>query len=652
MPAFPTVGQEIGGYRIEEFIGRGGMSVVFLAEELALSRKIAIKFLSPELAEDEEFRKRFIRESPLAANMEHPNIIPIYAAGEVDELLFISMRYVQGSDLKALIKRQRTLPVAHMVQLISQVAYALDAAHSRELVHRDVKPGNILVASGEGPEASEHVYLSDFGLTKRTDSKSQLTTTGQFVGTIDYVAPEQIQGAEVTASADQYALACVAYECLAGAPPFARDNEVAVMYAHIEDPPPDVTAVRSDIPVQVGAALQRAMAKSPTERFENCASFIRTVREESGLPVSGEKKTPPVGRKPDEETTKKRRRRDSRPTKPGLDEPPEKPRLWIPVAALVLVGAVGAFLLTRDGPTPTPNNGSSETNGPDGSIGAFPAGTVAFGSRTPGDTQYRLATAKLDGTDLAPPAALCDFGSREMGPPDWHPDRDKFVVALDPPGGVGEKDIYVIDLNKENPCSEEQMIQVTDDPAHDGVPTWSPDGQKIAWSSRADGPQDLWIMDADGTHKENLTPGGNNKDDFPDFSPDGEQIAFQSAIDGDMDIYRIPITGGTDPIPITNNDVKDIEPDWSPGDRILYTRQEVGAEDKDIWVIGADGSDPSPVTSRSEIDEHATWVPGSDQLLFDSAGDLWTVTLDGTQASEPIQLTDTPESEVDPMTAG
>src|SRR5688572_4778011 len=218
-------GSVIAGYRIDSLIGRGGMAVVYRAEDMRLGRKVALKLLTPHLADNEQFRQRFIQESRLAASLDHPNIVPIYEAGEADGQLFIAMRYVIGSDLKALLTAEGgRLPDERTVQLIGQIGDALDSAHEAGLVHRDVKPGNILVAAGHDqsrPGHGDHVYLTDFGLTKRTSALSGgLTGTGHFLGTVDYVSPEQIQGKPAGSGADMYALGCVLYECLTGQLPF------------------------------------------------------------------------------------------------------------------------------------------------------------------------------------------------------------------------------------------------------------------------------------------------------------------------------------------------------------------------------------------------------------------------------------------------
>ena len=211
--ADPRIGTEIAGYLIERLLGRGGMSVVYLAHESRLDRRVALKLLAPELSEDERFRERFLRESRLAASLDHPNAIPIFEAGEAEGVLFIAMRYVEGTDLKRLLAAEGRLDPARAVGIVERVAAALGVAHEQGLVHRDVKPGNVLIAQSRG---EEHVYLSDFGLTKQQASESGITETGQFMGTADYVSPEQIEHREVSGRTDEYALACVLYECLTG----------------------------------------------------------------------------------------------------------------------------------------------------------------------------------------------------------------------------------------------------------------------------------------------------------------------------------------------------------------------------------------------------------------------------------------------------
>jgi serine/threonine protein kinase len=242
-------GSRIVGYRLDEAIGRGGMAIVFRAFDESLNRQVAVKILAPELALDEDFRQRFIRESQLAAQVDHPHIIPVFAAGEADGVLYIAMRYVPGGDVGSLIRREGALPAARAAAIISSMAAALDAAHEAGLVHRDVKPTNMLV--DVRPGYPDHIYLSDFGIAKSASSTSGLTQTGSFLGTLEYSAPEQIQGHPVDGRADQYALACSASMVLAGSPPFHRDSDLAVLHAQLSEPPAPLAGRVPGIPAAV-----------------------------------------------------------------------------------------------------------------------------------------------------------------------------------------------------------------------------------------------------------------------------------------------------------------------------------------------------------------------------------------------------------------
>jgi serine/threonine-protein kinase len=296
-----TSGDKIAGYRIEEQIGEGGMAVVYRARDERLGRHVALKLLAPALAADEGFRHRFIRESRSAAAVDHPNIIPIYEAGDASGVLFIAMRYIRGGDVRSLLERERPLSGARTWAIISQVAAALDAAHARGLIHRDVKPANMLLDARSGTagedrsrrpgDQAQHVYLSDFGISKQPLTASNLTMTGQFVGTLDYIAPEQIDGTSVDGRADLYSLGCAAYELLSGTPPFRLSKGLALVRAHLSETPPSIVAERRDLPADVDAVLAGAMAKSPHERYATCAQFAANLGRAIGL-VSGQPDLP------------------------------------------------------------------------------------------------------------------------------------------------------------------------------------------------------------------------------------------------------------------------------------------------------------------------------------------------------------------------
>ena len=276
-----AAGSRVAGYLLEQEIGAGGMAVVFRARDDRLDRLVALKLLTPWLAADEDFRHRFLRESRAAAAVDDPHIIPVYEAGEADGVLFIAMRYVVGGDIRSRLRRDGPFAAARAAAVLSPVASALGAAHGAGLVHRDVKPANMLVDSRPG--RPDHVYLSDFGLAKTRSASVQLTRTGLNLGTVGYMAPEQIEGREVDGRTDQYALACAAFELLSGAVPFEREQDLAVLYAHLSEPPPSLSARRPDVPAAADEVLARALAKAANDRYPSCRHFIEALRQALGL---------------------------------------------------------------------------------------------------------------------------------------------------------------------------------------------------------------------------------------------------------------------------------------------------------------------------------------------------------------------------------
>jgi hypothetical protein len=280
------IGSVFAGHRIDAVAGRGGMGVVYVATHLALNRRVALKLITPDLAADEGFRERFKQESMTAASIDHPNVIPIYHAGEEDGKLYITMRYVEGTDLREMIARRGKLPSPEAARIVSEVAAALDAAHAHGLVHRDVKPANVLI------DSTGRAYLTDFGLTKHAGSTSGLTKTGMFVGTLDYIAPEQLQGGDVDARVDVYALGCVLYQTLTGVVPYPRDTEPAKIWAHMQEPPPSVISNATGVPVQFEEVVQRAMAKKPDDRYPSAGDLGRAAvaaAEQRGLSGGSER---------------------------------------------------------------------------------------------------------------------------------------------------------------------------------------------------------------------------------------------------------------------------------------------------------------------------------------------------------------------------
>jgi hypothetical protein len=280
VPDLPLVGMDFAGYRLRAVLGRGGMSIVYQAENPRLRNVIALKVLAPELANDQIFRTRFREESQIAASLNHPNVIPIHDFGSSNGLLYIAMRYVSGTDLRRLIAEHRRLAPDTAIHLLEQAARALDTAHRRGLVHRDIKPGNLLIAqSGSGDEMDpEHVYLADFGITKYVGRRTGLTAAGMLIGTVHYTSPEQIQELTVLGTADQYSLGCVLYECLTGQAPFEKRSNEAIMWAHVNERPAPPTLLRPDLPPVIDEVIARVLAKDPNERYTNCREFIASAR--------------------------------------------------------------------------------------------------------------------------------------------------------------------------------------------------------------------------------------------------------------------------------------------------------------------------------------------------------------------------------------
>jgi hypothetical protein len=364
-----AAGDVFAGYRIEQRLGRGGMGILYLAVEPGLERRVALKLIAPEAAAEEIFAKRFADESRIAASIEHPNVVPIYAAGEENGVPYIAMRYVAGSDLGRRIAREGRLDPEVAVALIAQVANGLDAIHAAGLVHRDVKPANVLLS---GQEGEEHAYNTDFGVARNVATNSGLTQTGRFVGTLDYVAPEQISGGQVDARVDVYALGCLLFKLLTGEVPFPREGEAARLYAHLNDPPPAPSLYVPAAGMALDDVVARALSKQPGDRYPSAGDLGRAaVAALSGAPVAIPEHTVATGaaatvepetvapteatREPTPaEPTAATGRLDPEPpddtlTEPAVEGPKRNPLLiagaLVAIAAIVVIG----FIVTSSG---------------------------------------------------------------------------------------------------------------------------------------------------------------------------------------------------------------------------------------------------------------------------------------------------------------
>jgi streptogramin lyase len=337
-------GQIFAGYRIDDVAGRGGMGVVYKATELALERTVALKVITPDLARDDEFRRRFIAESKAAAAIEHPHVLPVFSVGERDDVLFIAMRFIEGDDLRVLLRAGGPMPPATAAEIVRQVASALDAAHARGLVHRDIKPANVLL------DKSGQAYLTDFGLTKRLHDSTSATRTGEWVGTVGYVAPEQIRGERVDARADVYALGCVLFHTLTGRPPFAADLEATTIWSHLEQPPP---SVGDAAPEAFDEVIARAMAKEPADRYPSAGDLGKAaVAAAAGRPIDVDEREVATGAAAHGESSPERTRVMA--GGPALRTPwasarPSRRTIAAATAAAVVVIALAVLLIGRGG---------------------------------------------------------------------------------------------------------------------------------------------------------------------------------------------------------------------------------------------------------------------------------------------------------------
>jgi YVTN family beta-propeller protein len=466
-------GSVFAGHRIEGLAGKGGMGIVYRATHLALDHVVALKVISPALAQDERFRRRFGEESRLAVSIRHPNVVPIHHAGEEDGLLFVTMDLIDGVDLRGLLHHQGRLDPGRAAAIVAQVASALDAAHARGLVHRDIKPGNVLIED-EGP--GETAYLTDFGLARQVEASTGVTATGAFVGTLDYVAPEQIRGERVDARADVYALGCVLFELLTGNPPFAaRDDKVAKMYAHLQEEPPSVKVLHPELPGELDLAVRRALAKDPADRFPSAGDFSRAVTAAlQGQPTVESERSVAIGAAapgPPEATTTAERMR----AQPTVEEEPEsgaepivlqpsgertepvlrppaaaKSRpggLWVALGAGAVVVAVVAAIALGGGADNSPQTTAAAggtTTQPGGQAGSAPEATVVQKAVPVGKLPVNLAHGQ-EGLWVTNRVG----GSISLVDGDPAKQLDQFPVDFKPEGiAVGDGSIWVGSYNQ------------------------------------------------------------------------------------------------------------------------------------------------------------------------------------------------------------
>jgi serine/threonine protein kinase len=650
------VGGEFGGYRIQRLIGRGGMSVLYQAENPRLSRTVALKILAPELAEDDEFRERFVRESKLAASLDHPHIVDIYDAGDEGGLLYIAMRYVKG-DLKSLLEREGPLPLARVVPLIDQIASALDAAHDLNLVHRDVKPANILIAFKSDPDEEGHVYLADFGLMKDTTARRGMTGTGQVVGTLDYISPEQIRGNPVDARTDVYALACVLYECLTGRVPFERNSDTAVMWAHLKEEPPRASDHFPNVSTLVADVIDRGLSKAPEDRYPNCMALAADLRAALGAktdtgkpaPLSAEtvavKRVEPPRRehRAPQDFTPQRRPPERAPERPP-ERAPERPpreraepehraprhvsseRPPAPVIPDFNFEMPPQQLPSESLEAGLPPREADESRAPKWKMAAVVIGS-ALGALSI-LAIYTFLGARAPAPDSNPANASRGAGAR--------PDLE-LVFASD---ASGVSHIYSCVLSSKRACSSsagEFVVQLTAGSVPDEDPVWSPTG-KIAFV-RGLPPAEIYVMKDDGSNVKQITSSEDDNAD-PAWSPDGSSIAFTRGVPGDIYVMDADGRGATR---LTDHPADDQDAAWAPeGTKIAFVSRRDGVPE--IYVMKSTGKREERITEDSATEvRHPTWSPSGNKIAFTSDRDgnleIYVMKPDGTGL---IRLTETP----------
>ncbi len=641
-------GSLVAGYRLEAQVGTGGMAAVFRARDERLGRLVALKILAPALASDLEFRRRFMAESRAAAAVDHPHIIPVYEAGEAGGVLFIAMRFVLGGDLRRVLAQEGALPPDRAAAFISPVASALDSAHAVGLVHRDVKPANILVEARWG--LSDHVYLSDFGVSKGAVSSVSLTGTGRFLGTPQYSAPEQIRGLAVDGRADQYALGCVAFQLLTGAAPFERDQGMAVLFAHLSEPPPSLASRRPGLPGAADQVLARAMAKAPERRYGSCRDFADALGAALGLP-------PHISRRPASAP--------GRPP-PGIASPPPefaepgdtgraafagrtggatadpvagratapwssaaapaakgatayrppllrrlRPRLTginaliaVGVAAVVVAAAVALPHLIRTGKPPATSTRSSLA-----SPRALP-GHIIFLTSAASKAHmywymYEISPAGADSRLLPIGDALC------CSSPALSPNGTELAFA-------GEGMIIVTDL--EGHLAKGAWSNYLGGPLNSGLgsfvdPTWSPSGSQLAflyWPGNGQSPE-IQVINADGTGRRTVIKGSEvnlqGDDDTLAWSPDGTELAFGTTPTGtgirSGTIAVVKVSGGQAHPLVTGIPGGVTGLAWAPGPQPLFTT----GNKPGIWEADGHGGARIVLQCAGCAYSYPSWAP-------------------------------------------
>ena len=705
IPADRRSGQRFGDYLVEGQIGRGGMGVVFCARHLVTGDIVALKLMAPDLADSPIFRERFIREAEAGPNLRHPNIVPVFDTGEADGELFIAMELIEGTDLKGLIQEEGHLDPKRTLSIFRQAASALDAAHESGMVHRDVKPQNILVTPRETPQDVDRVYISDFGLVRPLTSETSASRTGQVFGSIPYMAPELIEGIPADGRADVYALGCVLFECLTGKVPFERENEVSTVWAHIHEDPPMLTDTHRDLPGGLNDAVFKAMAKHPDDRFLTCGEFITELELGMGRKLSSLKHKhmrPLVARIPRRKTEREVWSPNFFPELSRVRAASRERFPWRKAAAAVAaIFLVSSVQVGREGGLPRAVADVADATGSViESVVAPDPEPVDAGDRVADEKRGLTATGRQDIhksdrktlRELIPaePTAASKGNGSQVGVPEPPSGAGKIAWARTtiPENGVNNTsgvDIWVMDPDGAN------EVNLTQTEIMEWWPSWSPDGAHIAFVIVRPPDvtaQDLWVMDADGSNRRDLglCPGVGRCGKLA-WSPDGRRVAYAQGTDlwvadlatgtrkllvsGQL-IEPNPIFQGRGSGPTWSPDGKTLgfmcgdelcvisaeggrprvigrgieNPDWSPDGALLVGESWTTSEYPDLVIHRLDGNRQDVLIDASRhsgVLRFPSWAPGSGAIVYSDEHHLFRVARDGTGR---VKLTSGPKDQM------
>ena len=639
-PLTDRIGSVVGDYLLEAVVGSGGMGVVYRARQGDTGRVVALKLMLPEVASNHRFRERFILEAQVAPQLDHPHIVPVFEIGEARGQLFIAMHLVEGPDLKEVIEREGALRVDRALRVIRQAAAALDHAHEQGMVHRDVKPQNFLL--GKRAHDEEHVYLTDFGLVKPTSTESTASRTTDVFGSIQYMSPEQIEAMPIDGRADVYSLACVAFECLTGKPPFERPNEIALLWAHVHEEPPRATDVLAPLPGGVDLVLRQAMSKHPDDRYLTCGEFVDALEEgakQHRRQLVAPVMRPLVKRIPRPKTEREVWAPNFFPELTRVRKLTDRPN-WVVVTAvtavLMLLAAALVQFSYEGGVVQAASDAGSaisdkvsdlagsvsrlsdEPGGesPDDSEGDALADHSSTRSLTSDEAAGRRA-GRLPGVTRGQPVVA--QGSKGSGA-----DQGEATEPIAP----GEPKVVFVDAGVQDSFDGELFVantrggpvtRLTTTVAREGWPDWSPDGTKLAYTrSGTFFSGEIWVMDSNGSRARNLGICPEGGCFAVEWSPDGERLAFARedkvfiATVSTKEVVSVPGLRGTGP-------------SWSPDGESLVDQCDSLQEAVCIASLGTGQTRMIGAGSASRF----AWAPVGDAIAFEANNRIATVAPDG-----------------------